>query len=721
MMLFMSGFAEDKLTQAMSLDFASIIHGDGDLSLTGLKSSTYFDFQIKKNAYVQSAVLHLGFTPSPSLIPSQSHLKVSLNGEYMGLAEISSLSLGQKANATIELNPLYIKEFNQLKLEFVGQYEAVCATPASSALWLEISKNSHIDINLQMLASKNELSFFPEPFFIENSQEPLTLPIIFAKSPNLEQVRAGSIVSSLFGSFAKWRDANFPVLMNELPKNHAVLFASNDSKPSFLQEHTAFEGPTVEMIDSPVNPYYKILVIGGRDDADLILAATGLAQGNIMLRGQQVLLKEVKLLQKRKPYDAPNWVDTSKPVSFFRLLDYKEQLLTRGSDPKPVEISFQLPPDLYINNSVSIPVNLNYRYTQPQLPNSSFLNVMLNGQFVNGYELKKDDSVSAKLNKAFELQQTVGADQAFYLPASSLGLHNKLQFDFKYGLSYGGGNKDGQCVSTSLPEHQALVDGSSTLDLTHIQHYMQMPNLQSFIEAGFPFSRLADLSETWFILPENLTPTILTTVMKVAGRIGSLTGYPVLSLTLSQSWQDLGAKDVDVLYLGELPKGERDLKTQMFSLEDLQSSLKVPLTKDNGLDFLNGNGRAANTQSTMASKAPIAAIIGMQSRAHPKRSMVALLAEDEAAYELLLKSFSDPKWRTNIKGSVAVIRDSGVHSLDVGKHYYVGFLPWWLKTWYELKNYPITLAVLVIFALVTCSSILRRLLKFIGTQRIRHD
>ena len=164
-----------------------------------------------------------------------------------------------------------------------------------------------------------------------------------------------------------------------------------------------------------------------------------------------------------------------------------------------------------------------------------------------------------------------------------------------------------------------------------------------------------------------------------------------------------------------------NLKTQMFLLEDLQSSLKVPMTKNSGLDFLRGNGRAANTQSTMASKAPIAAIVGMQSPAHPKRSIVALLAEDEAAYELLLKTFTDPKWRTNIKGSVAVIRDSGVHSLDVGKHYYVGYLPWWLKTWYELKNYPITLAALVIFALVTSSTILRRLLKHIGIQRIRHD
>ncbi|MCO9667030.1 hypothetical protein KU406_23225, partial [Salmonella enterica subsp. enterica serovar Montevideo] len=46
-------------------------------------------------------------------------------------------------------------------------------------------------------------------------------------------------------------------------------------------------------------------------------------------------------------------------------------------------------------------------------------------------------------------------------------------------------------------------------------------------------------------------------------------------------------------------------------------------------------------------------------------------------------------------GSVAVIRESGVHSLRVGDIYYVGHLPWFERLWYALANHPVPLAVTV--------------------------
>ncbi len=39
--------------------------------------------------------------------------------------------------------------------------------------------------------------------------------------------------------------------------------------------------------------------------------------------------------------------------------------------------------------------------------------------------------------------------------------------------------------------------------------------------------------------------------------------------------------------------------------------------------------------------------------------------------------------------SVAVIRESGVHSLRVGDIYYVGHLPWFERPWYALANHPV--------------------------------
>lgn len=48
------------------------------------------------------------------------------------------------------------------------------------------------------------------------------------------------------------------------------------------------------MIDNPNDPYVKLLVIFGRDDNDLLLAAKGIAQGNILFRGSSVTVDGIK-------------------------------------------------------------------------------------------------------------------------------------------------------------------------------------------------------------------------------------------------------------------------------------------------------------------------------------------------------------------------------------------------------------------------------------------
>lgn len=77
------------------------------------------------------------------------------------------------------------------------------------------------------------------------------------------------------------------------------------------------------MINHPQNPYVKLLVVFGRDDKDLLQAAKGIAQGNILFRGESVVVNEVKPLLPRKPYDAPNWVRTDRPVTFGELKPMK--------------------------------------------------------------------------------------------------------------------------------------------------------------------------------------------------------------------------------------------------------------------------------------------------------------------------------------------------------------------------------------------------------------
>ena len=94
----------------------------------------------------------------------------------------------------------------------------------------------------------------------------------------------------------------------------ALVFATNDRRPSFLAEHPAAEGPTVELIDHPQDRYSKLLLISGRNDDDLVAAATALALDRGQLRGNRVRLEQVEP-PARKPYDAPTGSALTAPYS----------------------------------------------------------------------------------------------------------------------------------------------------------------------------------------------------------------------------------------------------------------------------------------------------------------------------------------------------------------------------------------------------------------------
>ncbi|STL77148.1 cellulose synthase regulator protein [Escherichia coli] len=56
-----------------------------------------------------------------------------------------------------------------------------------------------------------------------------------------------------------------------------------------------------------------------------------------------MVVNEVKPLLPRKPYDAPNWVRTDRPVTFGELKTYEEQLQSSGLEPAAINVSLNLP------------------------------------------------------------------------------------------------------------------------------------------------------------------------------------------------------------------------------------------------------------------------------------------------------------------------------------------------------------------------------------------
>lgn len=272
-------------TRDVKLDFARIAPPPGSMVLRGVNPDGSVEFGMRSDEVVNKAMLHLEYTPSPSLIPVESQVKVYLNDELMDVLPITKEQLGKKTQAVVPVDPLFITDFNRVRLEFIGHYRDVCENPANTTLWLDVARSSYLALTYQKLAVQNDLSHFPVPFFDPRDSRPLNLPMVFAHEPDIAQQQAAGIIASWFGSRAGWRGNNFPVLYNALPETNAIVFATNKDRPDFLKDHPSVKAPVIEMINHPDNPYVKLLVVFGRDDKDLLLAAKAIAQGSLLFRG----------------------------------------------------------------------------------------------------------------------------------------------------------------------------------------------------------------------------------------------------------------------------------------------------------------------------------------------------------------------------------------------------------------------------------------------------
>lgn len=664
--------AQNGPSRDVKLTFAQIAPPPGSMVLRGINPNGSIEFGMRSDEVVTKAMLNLEYTPSPSLLPVQSQLKVYLNDELMGVLPVTKEQLGKKTLAQMPINPLFITDFNRVRLEFVGHYQDVCENPASTTLWLDVGRSSGLDLTYQTLNVKNDLS-------------------------------------------------HFPVLYNQLPDRNAIVFATNDKRPDFLRDHPAVKAPVIEMINHPQNPYVKLLVMFGRDDKDLLQAAKGIAQGNILFRGESVVVNEVKPLLPRKPYDAPNWVRTDRPVTFGELKTYEEQLQSSGLEPAAINVSLNLPPDLYLMRSTGIDMDINYRYTMPPVKDSSRMDISLNNQFLQSFNLSSKQEANRLLLRIPVLQGLLDGKTDVSIPALKLGATNQLRFDFEYMNPMPGGSVD-NCITFQPVQNHVVIGDDSTIDFSKYYHFIPMPDLRAFANAGFPFSRMADLSQTITVMPKAPNEAQMETLLNTVGFIGAQTGFPAINLTVTDDGSTIQGKDADIMIIGGIPDKLKDDKQIDLLVQATESWVKTPMRQTPFPGIVpDESDRAAETRSTLTSSGAMAAVIGFQSPYNDQRSVIALLADSPRGYEMLNDAVNDSGKRATMFGSVALIRESGINSLRVGDVYYVGHLPWFERLWYALANHPILLAVLAAISVILLAWVLWRLLRIISRRRLNPD
>ncbi|GGC01156.1 cellulose synthase regulator [Oxalicibacterium flavum] len=694
------------------------------MELRGVEGAGEIGFSVRLDEIVTRARLNLNYTLSPALLPGLSHIKVFLNDEVVQIIPVTRENVLAPQRIALDLDPRYMTDYNRLRFQLIGHYTMECEAAFHSSLWANISNQSSLDIDYQSLPLRDDLATFPVPFFDPRDNSQLNLPFVFGAQPDLATLRAAGVLASWFGAQADYRGARFPTFLNSLPTKHAIVFLTNAERPVFLADLPKVDAPTISVIPHPNRPGQKLLLVLGRDAADLQKAADALAFGQSGMTGDTITVTDLKYPKRRAAYDAPRWLPVGRPVRFGELVANPFELQNRGISLGGISVNARMPADLFGWDTKGVLINLKYRHTPVTEGQNARLNVEINDEYVDSFELgtgRRADSSSRLQLPVLRDDLTVSRTD-INIPAFRIGSDNRLFFKFEMPPA-----ETGRCGSGNISESRAEIDPDSTIDLSRFDHYAAMPNLAFFANSGFPFTKFADLAETTVVIPDQQNASELSTMFGVLGRFGASTGAPATYFKLAAMRDIDKTGNTDVLMIAGSGKAEaldKWGKAMPALIDAAQRSFK-PLggVLDQVYDWLGFNRKPPEIHgaaSTLRGDGPLAAILGFESPLSNGRSVVALTATSADLLSGALNAIEDPGKARNVRGDLALISGAEVQSFRTSDDpYYVGRLPWWRWIWFYFTSHPILVALIGIVVAILVSLLAFRALRQLAARRLK--
>ncbi len=700
-----------------------------DIVLRGVDSYHSVYFSIPQTEIVKTATMHIRYHFSPGLLPEISHLKVSLNGTLFatlpvtaipgyavgGNDQTSAQKLAQQGSVTVSRNESgalleanlvmpadMLVHNNELTFEFIGHYTLKCEDPSNSTLWSHVDNSSTIELAGAKIPLQNDLSLLPLPFYDTAVNLHPSIPIVFVSQPSPQAMKAAGILASFFGVLADYRSVHFPVSIGNIPAGNAIVIAdASGAMPPGLGAPPA-SGPTISMRTNPVDPYSKLLVISGDNPEELVTAAQALVLEHGSLgQGDYYQVSKAPYLMQRQPDDAPRWLSTDRIIDIGAVSHAAGDL--QGDGSVPVNVFLRIPPDLYLDSIQNLSYHLDYRYNGVPLANESSLQVYVNSAYVSSTPMPHTEKGSAVLSTV------VPVPKYDMRPFS-----NTIQHKFVFQIA-----KKGLCQDTAPLNLQGAILSNSFLDLRGIPHWAILPNLELFANAGYPFTRMADLSETAVVLPDQPTSDEIEMYLTLMGHFGAQTGYPVVNVTVTNNDGMRADGKRDYIVLG----GVDDQP----ALNTLQKSL--PVTIDSGgikvqdtrgffapLQHawwkVRSSDHVQTSQLETAGGLPDAMIEGIEWPSRSGRSVVVIAVRDHSVTPRFVNAFLKHSQSSDISQSVSVLHDKEFTSYRIGDDVYnVGSLSWWTRLTMLSLQFPWLVALVLFMACVLMAALFRATLR----------
>ncbi len=663
------------------------------IRLQGTQGEIGIPFGMRQDRVVTSAVLTLQLSWSAQMLDDLSQLVVIVNGEVVQAVPLTRGEAGGQVLRIPVNAALLLPGDNQLNIRFLGHYARDCEDPFHSSLWTNISNTrSFLDVEYQALTFQPDLSRLPLPFFDKGQNVPLRMPFVFAGQPHKGELEAAAATASWLGSLASYRGFSFKPVYGALPKGNAVVFLKAGQSIPGLDIAPA-TGPAAAALRNPVDPTGTLLVLMGRNDADLRVAAGAVALGRGVFGGQRMTFDGVRIPAWPR-YGALRWISTDKPVQLGKIMT-GYQLQGTGFRPGPLSASFRVAPDLFFWPREGGRLNLTYRYPVADWldQRASRLDASLNGQYLKTLPLSSpwwSNLFGARGAKSQDSSATV------VLPRYNLFGQNELTLDYNLIIA------DKKKCTGTLPENvRTSIDPTSTIDLTSAYHAILMPDLATFAGAGFPFTVAPDLAETTVVMAANPSPTSVEAFLALMGRFGDSTGVPVTAITVSSSASASELQDQDVLVIGGVELASAGSLFDKAPVRYVNGHLEV--TERSPLQYATSFFGGTEQSDPMAA-APLvynargfSGIVSFRSPYSSDRTVVALLADNAGALPTLVDGMADVKINAAIQGDLAVTKGDGMTSFAIGDRYWIGSLPVWMKLAYWFSQRPMLMGLFSLF------------------------
>ncbi len=679
------------------------------IKLRGVDASRVLAFTVRADEMIVGARLSLNYDYSPSLIEELSHLKVLINDKITAVEQLS-LNKGVGIKKEYVLDHTNMKEYNELRFNFIGHYTRQCEDPFHSSLWLSINESTTLELTVVPRAISADLKYLPAPFLDKRDTNPLNLPVVFSATPSLGTLKAAGIVTSWFALQAGTRGAQFPAFLNELPKTHAIVFINGNED---VAGYKGVPGALISIQPNPNNPQAQLLIINGTSDVDLLKVASALALMHQTMAGRSVGITEDVVSALRKPYDAPAWIRTDRPMKFGELAKL-EELKVQGYYPEYIRVNYRVPPDVFTWRTNGAPIDLKYRATRLPFHKNSALNVGINNNFIDTIALNDPAENPANIQLIQTAKKSV-RDAHLKLPPYALGGRDQMQFAFSFDVI-----KQGECQALPPDNLTASIDAESTIDFSVFPKFTALPNLAFFTQIGFPFTRVADLSETNVVISDRPTSDEIGVYLMVMGRMAEATGYPPINHTLI-SIAEVGRDiDKDLIIIGTSQSQKL--------LSDWAA--KMPVYTDGGIRKLreanvswrptyrweqkdiDGDTKPKGSVN-LSGVGNLVAMMGFESPLKATRSVVFLYADQASDFKRMIETLLDSERVRNIQGDFVVVGDKAIQHARASDTYYLGHIPWYNKFRWFLADNPILVAFVALLLALLASAVLYRPLKFV--------